>query len=121
MITPTIQELIDALCLLNNFEKHTIVLGGEQGTFGFEHVLEVGGARLVLNARKLGGYGLVNLFAHYKLDRNWQLEARANNLFDKDYAEHLNLAGNAGFGYPADPVAIDEPGRTLWTKVEFDF
>jgi phage gp29-like protein len=25
MITPTIQELIDALCLLNNFEKHTIV------------------------------------------------------------------------------------------------
>ena len=30
MITPTIQELIDALCLLNNFEKHTIVLGGEQ-------------------------------------------------------------------------------------------
>jgi phage gp29-like protein len=26
MITPTIQELIDALCLLNNFEKHTIVL-----------------------------------------------------------------------------------------------
>ena len=37
------------------------------------------------NARRLGGYGLVNLFAHYKLDRNWQLEARANNLFDKDY------------------------------------
>ena len=30
MITPTIQELIDALCLLNNFEKHTIILGGEQ-------------------------------------------------------------------------------------------
>lgn len=37
------------------------------------------------NTRRLGGYGLVNLFAHYKLDRNWQLEARANNLFDKDY------------------------------------
>ena len=37
------------------------------------------------NARKLGGYGLVNLFAQYKLDRNWQLEARANNVFDKDY------------------------------------
>ena len=37
------------------------------------------------NTRKLGGYGLVNLFAQYKLDRSWQLEARANNVFDKDY------------------------------------
>lgn len=30
MITPIFQEIIDAICLLNGFEKHTIVLGGEQ-------------------------------------------------------------------------------------------
>ena len=30
MITPTVQELIDALCILNGFDKHTIILGGEQ-------------------------------------------------------------------------------------------
>ena len=45
-----------------------------------------------------------------------------DNLFGKAYAEHLNLAGNAGFGYPAnDPQAIKEPGRTLWTKVDMSF
>ncbi|TCH64218.1 DUF935 family protein [Acinetobacter sp. ANC 4862] len=30
MITPVIQDIINALCLLNGFEKHTIILGGEQ-------------------------------------------------------------------------------------------
>ena len=37
-------------------------------------------------------------------------------------SEHLNMAGNAGYGYPAnDPRAINEPGRTLWTKVDVSF
>ena len=32
------------------------------------------------------------------------------------------MAGNAGFGYPSnDPTAINEPGRTLWTKVDVSF
>jgi len=32
------------------------------------------------------------------------------------------MAGNAGYGYPAnDPRAINEPGRTLWTKVDVSF
>jgi len=30
MITPVVQDIINALCLLNGFEKHTIILGGEQ-------------------------------------------------------------------------------------------
>lgn len=47
------------------------------------------------NTEKLGGYSLVNLFAHYKLDRDWRLEARVNNLFDKDYelAKGYNTLG----------------------------
>ena len=30
MITPTFQDIVDAICYLNGFEKHTIILGGEQ-------------------------------------------------------------------------------------------
>lgn len=67
------------------------------------------------------GFGVFSLNGAYRVSANLKLSAGVDNLFDKDYAEHLNLAGDAGFGYPADPVAIDEPGRTLWTKVEFDF
>lgn len=45
--------------------------------------------------------------------------ARHRQLFDRTYAEHLNLAGSADFGYPADPVPIliNEPRRTAWLKL----
>jgi iron complex outermembrane receptor protein len=67
------------------------------------------------------GFGVFSLNGAYRVSEHLKLSAGVDNLFDKDYAEHLNLAGNAGFGYPAEPVAIDEPGRTLWTKVELSF
>ncbi|MDY0014163.1 MAG: TonB-dependent receptor [Rhodocyclaceae bacterium] len=39
----------------------------------------------VANTDPLPGYGLVNLFGHYQLNRDWRIEARANNVFDRDY------------------------------------
>jgi len=44
------------------------------------------------------------------------LTAGIDNLLDRRYIEHLNLAGDAAFGYPAEPIRIDEPGRMLWTQ-----
>lgn len=71
---------------------------------------------------KSAGFGVFSLNGAYKVNKNLKLSAGVDNLFDKNYAEHLNLAGNAGFGYPAqDPQAVNEPGRTLWTKVDFSF
>lgn len=37
------------------------------------------------NTLPLGGYGLVNLFADYRFERDWSVFARANNIFDKRY------------------------------------
>lgn len=37
------------------------------------------------NISKLGGYSLVNVIADYRLDKDWTLFARANNVFDKRY------------------------------------
>ena len=71
---------------------------------------------------KSAGFGVFSLNGSYKVSKHLKLSAGVDNLFDKAYAEHLNLAGNAGFGYPAsDPQAINEPGRTLWTKVDLSF
>ncbi|MFS2125759.1 TonB-dependent copper receptor [Pseudomonas sp. Pseusp97] len=68
------------------------------------------------------GFAVFSLNGAYKLSKHLKLSTGVDNLFDKDYAEHLNLAGNAGFGYPAnDPESIHEPGRTFWTKVDFSF
>lgn len=71
---------------------------------------------------KSAGFGVFSLNGAYKVSRNLKLSAGVDNLFDKAYAEHLNLAGNAGFGYPAtDPRPVNEPGRTFWTKVDISF
>ena len=67
------------------------------------------------------GFGVFSLNAAYRVNKNLKVSSGVDNLFGKTYAEHLNLAGNAGFGYPADDEAINEPGRTLWTKVDFSF
>ncbi|WP_248800283.1 TonB-dependent copper receptor [Pseudomonas sp. MWU13-2105] len=71
---------------------------------------------------KSAGFGVFSLNAAYRINSHVKLSSGVDNLFDKAYAEHLNLAGNAGFGYPAnDPRAINEPGRTFWTKVDMSF
>lgn len=62
------------------------------------------------------GFGVVSLHAQYDLDKRTQLSIGVDNLFDKAYSEHLNLAGNAGFGYPGG-VAVMEPGRTIWGRL----
>ncbi|WP_456024534.1 TonB-dependent copper receptor [Pseudomonas protegens] len=71
---------------------------------------------------KSSGFGVFSLNGAYRINKHWKVSSGVDNLFGKAYAEHLNLAGNAGFGYPAnDPQAINEPGRTLWTKVDMSF
>jgi iron complex outermembrane recepter protein len=68
------------------------------------------------------GFGVFSLNGAYRINKHWKVSSGVDNLFGKAYAEHLNLAGNAGFGYPVnDPQAINEPGRTLWTKVDMSF
>lgn len=51
------------------------------------------------------GFGVFSLNGAYRLTSEVKLSAGVDNLFDKRYAEHLNLAGNAGFGFPATPVS----------------
>lgn len=63
------------------------------------------------------GFAVFSLNGAWRINDRLRLAAGIDNLFDRDYAEHLNLAGNSAFGYPADPVRIHEPGRTAWVKL----
>lgn len=68
------------------------------------------------------GFAVFSLNAAYRVTPEVKLSAGVDNLFDRDYSEHLNLAGNAGFGCSMDdPQALNEPGRMLWSKVDFRF
>lgn len=63
------------------------------------------------------GFVTLALNASYRINDLVRITAGIDNVFDRYYAEHLNLAGNADFGYPADPVRIPEPGRTGWLRI----
>ncbi|WP_181260489.1 TonB-dependent copper receptor [Pseudomonas aeruginosa] len=69
---------------------------------------------------KSAGFGVFSLNGAYRVTRNVKLSVGVDNLFDKDYTEHLNKAGDAGFGFSANET-VPEPGRTFWTKVDFSF
>ncbi|HAV71554.1 MAG TPA: TonB-dependent copper receptor, partial [Stenotrophomonas sp.] len=75
-------------------------------------------------ARDLGpsaGFATLALNASYRINEALLVSAGVDNLFDRAYSEHLNLAGSADFGFPADPVRINEPGRTAWLKVNYRY
>nr|WP_257644327.1 TonB-dependent copper receptor [Luteimonas salinisoli] len=67
------------------------------------------------------GFATLALNAGYRFGSTARIGAGIDNVFDRAYSEHLNLAGNADFGYPADAVRINEPGRTLWVKLNLDY
>ena len=66
------------------------------------------------------GFGVLSWNGAWRVSQQFKLSAGVDNLLDKAYSEHLNLAGSSGFGFPAE-TRINEPGRTLWTRVDLSF
>lgn len=60
------------------------------------------------NTRKLDGYAIINLTANYKLNPDWSLNARANNILDKEYT----LATQFGTPYGT-------PGANLFVGIRY--
>ena len=66
------------------------------------------------------GFGVLSVNAAYRFSTEVTGSVGMDTLLDKAYAEHLNLAGNGSFGFPAE-TRINEPGRTLWAKLDVSF
>ncbi|MGH8810213.1 MAG: TonB-dependent receptor plug domain-containing protein, partial [Noviherbaspirillum sp.] len=51
------------------------------------------------NRIRVGGYGVLNLYANYEFARNWTLFGRWNNVLDKKYelVRNFNTAGSNVF------------------------
>ena len=67
------------------------------------------------NDFKLGGYALINFTGQYKVNDDWSILARANNVLDKDYA--LSSI-KSSFG-PTDPD-YNTPGANLFVSVRWE-
>lgn len=66
------------------------------------------------------GFSVFSANASYRINSAVNLSTGVDNLFNKTYSEHLNLAGNSSFGYSAK-TPVNEPGRTFWAKVSVIF
>lgn len=77
---------------------------------------------------KIGGYTIVNLDTRYNLGNGWQVFAKANNIFDKEYSTSALLAEsmfNAGGQFVGETPgqAFYAPGapRAGWIGVRWEF
>ena len=66
------------------------------------------------------GFAVVSASAAYRVNKDFKVSAGVDNLLERDYSEHLNLAGNSSFGYSAN-TSVNEPGRTFWGKINVTF
>ena len=55
--------------------------------------------------------------AGYRFSKAVQVTGGVDNIFDRTYAEHLSRAGAMVPGY-LQTTRVNEPGRTLWLKVQ---
>lgn len=98
--------------------------GNRYGTVNLRHIWgnldwgsEISGASTrynnASNTKVMSGYLLVNLTANYKLTPEWKLEARANNILDKNYV--LAYTGNT-----ATSAAYNTAGSNLFVGLRYD-
>ncbi|WP_047540816.1 TonB-dependent receptor domain-containing protein [Methylotenera versatilis] len=65
------------------------------------------------NNISLAGYTIFNLTTDYQINQDWKIQARLNNMFDKQYA--LAYDGNPR----TDGFAYDTPGSNLFVSVRW--
>jgi vitamin B12 transporter len=63
--------------------------------FGAETIASSQRFNDVANTQKLAGYALLNATVDYQFSKDWAVQARANNILDKNYALGLDFGGEA--------------------------
>lgn len=66
------------------------------------------------------GFGTLSLNGTYNLQKGIDLSVGVDNVFDKNYAEHLNKLGSSGFGYAATEQ-FNNIGRNYWARISMKF
>ena len=66
------------------------------------------------------GFTTLAASATWKLTDRLLVSAGVDNLFDRDFAEHLSRGGASLSGYE-QTLRVNEPGRTAWLRIGADF
>ena len=70
-----------------------------------------------LDVRKTPGWGVLDLYGRYELNDNLTIDVGVDNVFDKNYAQHLNRSNS----FDSTQVQVNEPGRIAWVAVSAYF
>ena len=70
-----------------------------------------------LDARKTPGFAVADLYGSYTFDMGARIKLGVDNIFDKTYANHLNLSN----AFDVDQVQVNEPGRSIWFTMDLTF
>ncbi|MCH7343119.1 TonB-dependent copper receptor [Pelomonas sp. CA6] len=125
---PLAQQPPLELRLGSNYSHERLTLGVLWRLVASQDRFDLGSGNIVANGKDLGptpGFGVLSLNAGYRFNEKFLLTAGIDNLLDKAYAEHLSRAGqSAGMSgmdlYPPN-TRINEPGRTVWAKLQFSY
>jgi len=63
------------------------------------------------------GFAVFSLHGSWKPTAHTRVSAGVDNLFDRTYAEHLSKSGAMVSGF-VQTTRVNEPGRTLWLKLD---
>ena len=82
---------------------------------------DVGSGNIVANGQDLGptgGFATLSLNAGWRPNKVTLLTAGVDNVFDRNYSEHLGKGGWDFAGGAVTTDRINEPGRTFWLKAQ---
>lgn len=68
-----------------------------------------------LDAQQTPGWMVLNLYGQFKMGQHWQWDVGLDNVFDRDYAQHLNRAS----AFDVTQVQVNEPGRSAWVRLSY--
>jgi iron complex outermembrane receptor protein len=66
------------------------------------------------------GFAVFSLNGSFRVHRLASLSMGVDNLLDKEYAEFVSRGGAEVTGFPTT-TRVNEPGRTLWVKLDFRY
>ncbi len=66
------------------------------------------------------GFGVFSVNGGWRANKTVQVTAGVDNVFDKNYAEHISRAGVMVSGF-TQTTRVNEVGRNLWVKANFAF
>ena len=98
----------------NRHGKLALAYNWNDWRFGAESVISSARYNDPANQFRLGGYSIFNLTTQYKINADWTVQARANNIFDKKYA-----LSSTAFSFNPDGPDYNTPGSNLFVNLRW--